>query len=103
LGAATAAGATRQAAALGCLLGVVAGGVFVLTDPRSRLVRRSQAAPRIEPWWKAALRATYPSTLGVALLAAVSLAFSPVLAAVLAGIVGGLGVAGLLTALALRA
>ena len=50
-----------------------------------------------------AVRATYPSTLGVALLAAISLAFSPMLAAVLAGVIGGLCVAGLLTALALRA
>jgi len=49
------------------------------------------------------LRATYPSTLGLALLAAIALAFSPVLSAVLSGVAGGLGLAGLLTALALRA
>ena len=40
-----------------------------------------------EQWWKAALRATYPSTLGLVLLAAISLAFSAVLAAVLAGVI----------------
>jgi hypothetical protein len=80
----------------------VAGGVFVMTDPRSRLLKLQRAEPRVETWWRAALRGTYPSTLGLAILAAVALAFSPVLAAVLAGIAGGLGVAGLLTALALR-
>ena len=54
-------------------------------------------------WRRAALRATYPSTLGLVLLAAISLALSPLLAAVLAGVIGGLCVAGLLAALALRA
>jgi hypothetical protein len=49
------------------------------------------------------LRATYPSTIGLALLSGISLAFSPVLSAVLAGVIGGLGIAGLLTTLALRA
>jgi hypothetical protein len=49
------------------------------------------------------LRATYPSTLGLAVLAAISLAFSAVLAAVLAGVIAGLGVAGIFAALALRA
>ena len=47
--------------------------------------------------------ATYPSTLGLVLLAAISLVFSPLLAALLAGVIGGLCVAGLLAALALRA
>jgi hypothetical protein len=54
--------------------------------------------PRVEPWWKTALRGTYPSTIGLAVLAAVSLAFSTVLAAVLAGVIGGLGVAGIFAA-----
>lgn len=78
----------------------------VLADPRGKLIRVSQpAGPRgqHDPWWRAAVRATYPSTLGLALLSAISLTFGPVLAAVLAGVIGGLGLAGLLTALALRA
>jgi len=74
-----------------------------MTDPRSRLLKRTPAEPRQETWWRMAVRATYPSTLGVAVLAAISLAYSPMLAAVLAGVIGGLCVAGLLTALALRA
>jgi hypothetical protein len=76
--------------------------VFVLTDPRSRLLKLPPQERRIEPWWKTALRATYPSTLGLALLAAVALAFSPMLAAVLAGVIAGLGVAGIFASLALR-
>jgi hypothetical protein len=102
LGAAIAAGATRQAAGLGCLFGVIGGAVFVLTDPRRRLLSLPTTAPHEEPWWMTALRGTYPSTLGLAVLAGISLAFSPILAAVLAGVIGGLGVAGLL-AIALRA
>ena len=103
LGAAIAAGASRQAAGLGCLLGAAAGAVFVLTDPRGRLVKLPRAEAREEAWWKTTLRATYPSTIGLAALAAIALAFSPVLSSVLAGVIGGLGVAGLLATLALRA
>ena len=77
--------------------------MLVLTDPRSRLVALPQPERTAEAWWRIAIRGTYPSTVGVALLAAIALAFSPVLAAVLAGVIGGLGLAGLLTTLALRA
>ena len=38
-----------------------------------------------------------PSTVGVAVLAAISLAFQPILAAVLAGILAGLGIVGLVS------
>ena len=85
------------------MLGALGGAVFVLTDPRSGLLKLPAAERRVEPWWKTALRATYPSTIGLAVLAAISLAFSTVLAAVLAGVIGGLGVAGIFAALALRA
>jgi hypothetical protein len=82
---------------------VFAGAVFVLTDPRRRLLGLPPATPKNETWWRMALRATYPSTLGLAVLAAIALAFSPILGSVLAGVIGGLGIAGLLAALALRA
>jgi hypothetical protein len=49
LGAAIAAGATRQAAGLGCLIGVIGGAVFVLTDPRRRLLSMPTTAPRENP------------------------------------------------------
>lgn len=102
LEAAIAAGANRRAAGVAFLLGALGGAVFVLTDVRGRVMPFSVPEPREEPWWATALRATLPSTVGLAVLAGVSLAFSPVLAAVLAGIIAGLGIAGLLTAVALR-
>jgi hypothetical protein len=79
---------------LGFTLGLLGGVLFVLTDPRRRFLR-PRVLPAGEPWWRIAARGTYPSTLGLLGLTAIALAFSPVLAAVLAGIVGGLGLAGL--------
>jgi hypothetical protein len=74
----------------------------VLADPRGRLLGPARVTRTPEEWWKTALRGTYPSTIGLVLLAGVSLAFSPVLTAVLAGVIGGLGIADLLAAVALR-
>ncbi len=87
---------------LGFALGAVGGAVFVLNDPRRRFFK-SRPAAADDPWWRAALHGTYPSTLGLAALTGIALAFSPVLAAVLAGIIAGLGIAGLTTALRFRA
>jgi hypothetical protein len=50
-----------------------------------------------EPLGRIALLATYPSTVGLAALTGVSLAFNAALAAVLAGGAAGLGVAGAIT------
>lgn len=101
-GAAIAAGASSQAAGLGFALGLAGGTLFVLADPRRRWGGGGNAAPAEAPagavceeWWRTALRATYPSTCGLAVLAGISLAFSAVLVAVLAGVIGGLGLAGL--------
>jgi hypothetical protein len=102
LGAAIAAGASRNAGVLGFALGAVGGAVFVLNDPRRRFLKATPP-PGDEPWWRTALRWTYPSTLGLAALTGIALAFSPVLAAVLAGIIAGLGIAGLTAALRFRA
>lgn len=79
---------------LAFLLGVLGGALFVLADPRRRLVKRS-AAGEPRPWWQDALRATFPSTVGLAVLTGVALAVNAVLAAALAGIIGGLGVSGM--------
>jgi hypothetical protein len=102
LGAAFAAGASRQAGMLAFALGLGGGALFVLADPRRRWGGRGEIEPVERPagaeeedWWRTALRALYPSTLGLAVLAAISLAFSAVLVGVLAGVIGGLGVAGL--------
>jgi hypothetical protein len=86
-----------------------AGGAFVtvftlFNDPRSRFLRRgeAQAAPSdvvVASRVRQALHATLPSTVGVSMLAAVSLAFEPTLSAFLGGISAGLGIAGALFAL----
>jgi hypothetical protein len=85
-----------------------AGGAFLIVftlfnDPRSRFLRRGDArdapvdvvvASRV----RQALHATLPSTAGVSALAAVSLAFEPILSSFLGGISAGLGIAGALYA-----
>jgi hypothetical protein len=85
-----------------------AGGAFVIVftlfnDPRSRFLRRGDAreAPEgavVASRLRQALHATLPSTAGVSALAAVSLAFEPVLSAFLGGVSAGLGIAGALYA-----
>lgn len=82
-------------------LGTALFAFAALADPRRRFVQLKdedvQPVPEdatFEPLWRAALLATYPSTVGLALLTGVSLAFNRPLAAVLAGGAAGLGVAG---------
>jgi hypothetical protein len=85
------------------------GAAFVtafslFNDPRSRFLGRGEAKPlppgtRVAPRLRQALGATLPSTVGVSVLAAIALAFEPVLTALLGGISAGLGVAGLLAGL----
>jgi hypothetical protein len=53
---------------------------------------------RVEPRWRSLAAATYPSTIGLTVLTAIALWPNPDLAAVLAGILGGLGVAALVSA-----
>ena len=103
LGASLAAGASRQAAVLAFALGLAGGTLFVVADPRRRWGGGAAEVEPVEPplgakeeeWWRTALRACYPSTLGLAVLAIISLKFNAVLVGVLAGVIGGLGVAGL--------
>jgi hypothetical protein len=78
--------------------------VFLLfNDPRARFRRRAEPQPLppdatlatpIEQAW----RALFPSTAGVSLLAAIALAFQPVLSAFLGGVAIGLAVAGVASA-----
>jgi hypothetical protein len=98
LAGATAAGLSGHAAFLAALGGVLVLVVIAL-GRRSRSALREDPEPQpvppgavVDPPWKAALLACVPSTVGVAALAAVSLAFSPALTAVLAGVLLGLGV-----------
>jgi hypothetical protein len=104
LAAARAAGATG-----GSSLIAFAGGAFVTTflvanDPRARF-RRGSAGPAqlpedasVAPAWLHLAHAALPSTVGVSILAAITLAFRPTLTALLAGILAGLGLAALMTA-----
>ena len=82
------------------LLGTGVFAFAALADPRRRFFRLGDEAEPVpadasfEPLGRVALMATYPSTLGLAALTAVSLALNAPLAAVLAGGAAGLGVAG---------
>jgi len=103
LGAARIGGAGNGPALLAFVVGVF-GIVFVIfNDPRARLLRREveplewPADARVAPLWRQALAATLPSTVGVTALALVAVAFRPVLAALLAGVCAGLGVAAVIS------
>jgi hypothetical protein len=116
-------GPVRLALALGALTlararGVDAGaaaGLFafgagvllfaVLASSRRRRdwarIAEAQPAPvnaSVEPRWRSLVAATYPSTIGLTAVTAIALPLDPGLAALLAGILAGLGLAALLFA-----
>ncbi|HEU5279309.1 MAG TPA: hypothetical protein VFU26_10440 [Gaiellaceae bacterium] len=95
-GAALAAGAERNPAAVGLAFGAGASAVALVSDRRFLLFEQ----PTVEPLPAAAepvgpgraIRdGLLPSTAGVALLLAISLGFKPILSAVLAGVLLGMG------------
>src|SRR5579871_411039 len=95
------AGSPTKPSLLGYAVGAVVILVIVFNDPRARFRKESEAQElpsnvRVAPPWMHAAHAAFPSTLGVAALALVALFGRPTLAAVLAGILAGLGVAALL-------
>lgn len=97
--AARAAGGSSGATLLAFAAGAFALAFVVPNDPRARF-RRSSAEPaelpagaRVAPAWLHVVHAAFPSTVGVSVLAAVTLAFQPTLTALLAGILAGLGLA----------
>ena len=102
-GAARVAGARNGPALFAFAIGLL-GVVFVIfNDPRARFVHgpveplpfpgdATVAAP-----WRQALGASIPSTIGVAALTLIALAPQPTLAALLAGVEAGLGVAALIS------
>jgi hypothetical protein len=101
--AARVAGAQSAPALLAFAIGVI-GIVFVIfNDPRARLAR-GEVDPldvpddaTVAPRWRQALAASIPSTIGVAVLALVALVPQPTLAALLAGVEAGLGLAALIS------
>jgi hypothetical protein len=85
-------------------LGTAVFAFSALADPRRRFfqLKDEEREPvptdaTFEPLGRVALTATYPSTIGLAVLTCASLPFNAALAAVLAGGVAGLGVAGAIT------
>ena len=95
-GAALAAGAERNPAAVGLAFGAGASAVALVSDRRFLLFEQ----PTVEPLpadaehvgpGRAIRDGLLPSTAGVAVLLAVSLAFKPILSAVLAGVLLGMG------------
>lgn len=102
LGAAYAAGGRSEALLLAFAAGAFGIAFLVPNDPRARF-RGTPAEPaelpadaRVAAPWLHVVHASLPSTVGVSVLAAVTLAFNPTLTALLAGILAGLGIAALL-------
>lgn len=109
LAAAVTAGSQQAGALLACGGATVATLLLVIADPRARFFQIPEdppAAPadaREDGLWRLALGAAFPSTAGVAVLLAVALAVEPTLAAMMAGILAGLGLAALVGAVELTA
>jgi hypothetical protein len=106
LGAARVAGGSPGSTLLAFAAGAFALAFLVPNDPRARF-RGSPARPEalpadasVAPAWLHAVHAAFPSTIGVSVLAAVTLAFNQTLTGLLAGILAGLGIAALLRAYA---
>jgi hypothetical protein len=97
-----AAGADRAAAGIGLVLGAGICSLALVTDRRWLLLGKPTAEPLPDGAGRVSLTRAVgsgmvPSTIGVAVLAAASLAFQPILAALLAGILAGMGIVGLVS------
>jgi hypothetical protein len=94
------AGAGAAAAGVGLALGAAICGLALVTDRRWLLLGKPSGEQLPDEVRRASLARVVadgmlPSTAGVAVLAAVSLFFEPILTAVLAGILAGMGVVSL--------
>jgi hypothetical protein len=102
LGGARLAGAANGPALLAFVIGTFGITFLIFNDPRARFARGAveplalPADAELSPLWKQALAASIPSTIAVFLLGLTALA-RPVLAALLAGVEAGLGVAAILS------
>ncbi len=101
LGLAFVAGARAYPVLLAWALGAFLGFFVLSVDRRFLLLERHEparvpAGASIEPWWRVLATDIFPSTAGLTALAAVALSTKPVLAAVLAGILSGMGIASVL-------
>jgi len=98
----TAAGTDTAAAGVGFALGAGVCALALVTDRRRLLLATPAAQPLPQgacraPLVRAVAGGMLPSTAGVAVLAVASLAFEPILTAVLAGILAGMGLVGLVS------
>ena len=96
------AGAEGRAAAVGLALGTGICALALVTDRRWLLLGKPAAEPLPEAVRRASLARAVadgmlPSTVGVAVLAAAALFFEPILSAVLAGVLAGMGVVSLVS------
>jgi hypothetical protein len=96
------AGADPAAAGVALALGAGICGLALVTDRRWLLLGMPKADPlpddvRHASLARAVAEGMLPSTAGVAVLAVVSLAFEPILTAVLAGILAGMGIVSLVS------
>jgi hypothetical protein len=104
LSAARAAGGGSGATLVAFAVGAFAMAFLLSNDPRARFRRGSgepadlPADATVAPAWLHAFHAALPSTVGVSILAAITLAFKPTLTALLAGVLVGLGLVALLWA-----
>jgi hypothetical protein len=101
LAAARAVGGTSTPTLVAFAAGAFAMAFLVPNDPRARFRRQAEpaelpAGASVAPAWLHAVHAALPSTVGVSVLAAGTLAFQPTLTALLGGILAGLGLAALL-------
>ena len=86
-------GARPGSALLAWALGAILVSIVLAADPRGRRTTAPEPLPGEavpESWAQIARTDVLPSTVGVALLTSVALVFDPVLAGVLAGILGGM-------------
>jgi hypothetical protein len=109
LGAVVLVAARAAGVSSGAMLVAFAAGAFGIAflasnDPRARF-RPSPGGPAVlppeatvAPAWLHAVHASLPSTVGVTVLAGITLAFQPTLTALLAGVLAGMGLAALLVA-----
>jgi hypothetical protein len=67
---------------------------FAVISTRQGMLRAPRE-PRTAPAWRVALRATYPSTIGLVGLTALGVLIEPQVGAAMAGLLGGLGLAAL--------
>jgi hypothetical protein len=101
LGAARADDASADATLIAFLAGAFASAFLVSNDPFVRLRKASDkanalpAGATVAPAWLHVVHAALPSTVGVSVLAALTLLFQPALTALLAGLLAGMGVAAL--------